>query len=395
MIPITKPTMGDQEIAAAAEALRSGWVSQGPAVARFEQAFAAAVGAQHACAVSNCTTALHLALLAVGVKPGDEVITVSHSFIATANSIRYCGGLPVFVDIQPETFNLDPARLEAVITERTKAILCVHQIGLPCDLPGILAIAARHGLPVIEDAACAIGSELRIGECWERIGKPHGDIACFSFHPRKVITTGEGGMLTTRNADWDQRFRLLRQHCMSVPDTTRHGSAQVIFETYPELGFNYRMTDIQAAVGCEQLKRLPGIVARRRELAARYQSLLAAIPGLGVPMEPDWARSNWQSFCVRLPDGRDQRQVMQSMLDAGVATRRGIMCSHREAAYSPTHTWSCGIGPVACQCAAGCCQRLRQSEEAQDRTMILPLFPQMSFEQQNQVVAALHHALCV
>ena len=394
MIPITKPTMGDEEIAAAAEALRSGWVSQGPAVARFEQAFAAFVGAPYACAVSNCTTALHLALLAVGVQPGDEVITVSHSFIATANSIRYCGAIPVFVDIQPETFNLDPTLIEAVITERTKAILCVHQIGLPCDLPGILAVAARHGLPVIEDAACAIGSEIRVGERWERIGKPHGDIACFSFHPRKVITTGEGGMLTTRNPDWDQRFRLLRQHCMSVPDTTRHGSAQVIFETYPELGFNYRMTDIQAAVGCEQLKRLPEIVARRRELAARYQALLAAMPGLGVPVEPDWARSNWQSFCIRLPDGCDQRQVMQSMLDAGVATRRGIMCSHREAAYPPG-TWSCGVEPGECECATDCCQRLRRSEEAQDRTLILPLFPQMSFEQQDQVVAALRGALRV
>lgn len=394
MIPITKPTLGDEEIAAVAEALRSGWVSQGPAVARFEQAFATFVGAEHACAVSNCTTALHLALLAVGVRPGDEVITVSHSFIATANSIRYCGATPVFVDILPDTFNLDPTLIEAVVTERTKAILCVHQIGLPCDLPRILAIAARHDLPVIEDAACAIGSELRIGERWERIGKPHGDIACFSFHPRKVITTGEGGMLTTRNAEWDQQFRLLRQHCMSVPDTTRHGSTQVIFEAYPELGFNYRMTDIQAAVGCEQLKRLPEIVTQRRELAVRYRLLLAAIPGLGIPAEPDWARSNWQSFCVVLPEGRDQHQVMQSMLDAGVATRRGIMCSHREVAYAPAQTWSCGVGPGICPCATGCCQRLRHSEEAQDRTIILPLFPQMSFEQQDLVIAALRRALC-
>lgn len=393
MIPITKPMLGEAEIAATAEALRSGWVSQGPAVARFEQSFATTVSAQYACAVSNCTTALHLALRVVGVKPGDEVITVSHSFIATANSIRYCGAIPVFVDIQPDTYNLDPTLIEAALSERTRAILCVHQIGLPCDLSGILAVAALHGLPVIEDAACAIGSEIRIGDHWERIGKPHGDIACFSFHPRKVITTGEGGMLTTRNADWDQQFRQLRQHCMSVPDTTRHGSAQVIFETYPDLGFNYRMTDIQAAVGCEQLKRLPEIVAQRRELADRYRSLLAEIPGLGLPIEPDWARSNWQSFCVRLPDGCDQRQVMQSMLDAGVATRRGIMCSHREAAY-PRGTWSCGIEPGSCECATGSsCQRLRQSEDAQDRTIILPLFPQMSFDQQDQVVAALRGGL--
>jgi len=392
MIPITKPTIGDEEIAAATAALRSGWVSQGPAVARFESAFAAYVGAPHACAVSSCTTALHLALLAVGVRPGDEVITVSHSFIATANSIRYCGAIPVFVDIQPDTYNLDPALLEAVITMHTRAILCVHQVGMPCDLPSILEIAARHGLPVIEDAACAIGSEIRVSARWERIGEPHGDIACFSFHPRKVITTGEGGMLTTANAEWDSRFRQLRQHCMSVPDTTRHSSAQVVFETYPDLGFNYRMTDIQAALGCEQLKRLSEIVTRRRELAARYQSLLVAIPGVGVPVEPSWARSNWQSFCVRLPDSCDQHQVMQSMLDAGVATRRGIMCSHREAAY-PRGTWSCGSRVSDCECAEGYCAQLRHSEEAQDRTIILPLFPQMSFEQQDQVIAALRVAL--
>ncbi len=394
MIPITKPTLGEKEIAAAAKVLQSGWVSQGPCVAQFEQAFAAYVGAAHGCAVSSCTTALHLALLTVGVKPGDEVITVSHSFIATANSIRYCGGIPVFVDICPDTYNLDPPLLESAITERTRAILCVHQVGMPCDLPGILEVASRHDLPVIEDAACAIGSEIRIGNQWERIGRPHGDIACFSFHPRKIITTGEGGMLTTNNAEWDHRFRLLRQHCMSVPDTTRHNSAQVIFETYPELGFNYRMTDLQAAVGCEQLTRLPEIIDKRRALASRYQSRLTEIAGLGVPMEPDWARSNWQSFCVRLPDGCDQRQVMQSMLDAGVATRRGIMCSHREAAYPP-ETWSCGVEHQDCGCTVGCCRRLQHSEEAQDRTIILPLFPQMSFEQQDQVVAALRSALRV
>jgi perosamine synthetase len=333
MIPITKPIIGEDEIQAAAQALRSGWVSQGPRVAAFEQAFAAYIGVEHACAVSSCTTALHLALLVVGVKPGDEVITVSHSFIATANSIRYCSARPVFVDIQPDTFNINPALIEPAITDRTKAILCVHQVGMPCDLPAILEVASRHGLPVIEDAACAIGSEIRIGDTWERIGKPHGDIACFSFHPRKVITTGEGGMLTTRNPDWGSQLRLLRQHCMSVPDTKRHASSDVIFESYREVGFNYRMTDIQAAVGCEQVRRLPEIVNKRREIAARYTSLLSEVPGLGLPCEPDWARSNWQSYCVRLPESNDQRRVMQHMLDAGVATRRGIMCSHREAAY--------------------------------------------------------------
>ena len=352
MIPITKPMLDENEAEAARRVILSGWTSQGPEVAAFEKEFAEYVGAPHACAVSSCTTALHLALLAVGVQPGDEVITVSHSYIATANAIRYCGATPVFVDIEPDTFNLDPKQLESAVTDRTRAILCVHQIGMPCDLAAILDIARRHSLPVVEDAACAIGSEILWQGQWEKIGKPQGDVACFSFHPRKVISTGDGGMITTANAEWDAKFRLLRQHGMSVPDTVRHGASQVIFESYPIVGYNFRMTDIQAAVGREQLKRLPEIVDKRRELAARYKSLLAEIPGLGLPVEPDWARSTWQSFCVRLPMGSDQRQVMQSMLDAGVATRRGVMCSHREAAY-PANTWSCAGRAEGCACAAG------------------------------------------
>jgi perosamine synthetase len=389
-IPITKPWMDHREVEAAARPVLSGWVTQGPEVSAFEREFAGYVGAKHACAVSSCTTALHLALLAVGVRPGDEVITVSHSFIATANSIRYCGAIPVFVDIEPETYNIDPALIERVITPRTRAVLCVHQMGMPCNLQALLDIGRRYSLPVVEDAACAIGSEIFFDGTWEKIGRPHGDVACFSFHPRKIISTGDGGMITTSNPSYDRQFRLWRQHSMSVPDAVRHGAREVIFESYPELGYNYRMTDIQAAIGREQLKRLPEIIEKRRLLADRYRELLADIPGLMLPLEPPLAHSNWQSFCVRLPDDRDQRQVMQSMLDAGVATRRGIMCSHREPAY-PRSTWSCGV--ENCECAAGCCQRLRHSEEAQERAIILPLFPQMSLEQQDQVVAALRDAL--
>jgi perosamine synthetase len=392
MIPITKPMLDDNEAEAARRVILSGWTSQGPEVAAFEREFAEYVGAPHACAVSSCTTALHLALLAVGVQPGDEVITVSHSFIATANVVLYCGAKPVFVDIEPDTFNLDPRQLEDAITDRTRAILCVHQIGMPCDLAAILEVARRHSLFVVEDAACAIGSEIFWQGQWEKIGKPQGDIACFSFHPRKVISTGDGGMITTANAEWDAKFRLLRQHGMSVPDTVRHGSSQVIFESYPIVGYNFRMTDIQAAVGREQLKRLPEIVNKRRNLASRYRSLLAEIPGLGVPTEPDWARSTWQSFCVRLPAGADQRQVMQSMLDDGVSTRRGIMCSHREAAY-PAGMWSCIGRNAGKDCSAESCQCLRHSQEAQNQTIILPLFPQMSLEQQDHVVTALYDAL--
>lgn len=362
MIPIAMPVLDATEANVARDAVLSGWVSQGPEVLAFEQEFAALVGAPYACAVSNCTTALHLALLAVGIQPGDEVITASHSFIASANSIRYCGATPVFVDIDPATYNLDPDRVAEAITERTRAILAVHQMGMPCDLAALTALAKRHGIVLIEDAACAAGSQINIDGTWDAIGKPHGEIACFSFHPRKVITTGEGGMLTTASADFAQKFKLSRQHGMSVPDTVRHGSPQVIFEDYLSVGFNYRMTDMQAAIGRKQLERLPDIISRRRTLAACYADLLGNIEGLILPFEPKWARSNWQSYCVRLPDRVDQKAVMQSLLDQGIATRRGIMCAHREAPYRDE--------PLR--------HSLRESEHAQDHAILLPIYAQMT-----------------
>jgi dTDP-4-amino-4,6-dideoxygalactose transaminase len=368
--------MGEQEVEAVRRVLLSGWITQGPEVQAFEREFAEFVGAPYACAVANCTAALHLALTALGIGPGDEVITISHSFIATANSIRYRGATPVFVDVTPRTYNIDPARVEAAITAKTRALLCVHQMGMPCDLHALLRIARAHGLPLVEDAACAAGSEIEWEGRWERIGKPHADIACFSFHPRKVISTGDGGMITTAVRDWDSRFRLLRQHAMSLPDTLRHVSSEVLFEAYPEVGYNYRMTDLQAAVGRIQLQRLPGMVERRRDLARRYAQLLSDIDGLGLPCEERWARSNWQSYCVRLPYGCAQRPVMQALLEQGISTRRGIMCAHREPAYAAQ--------PLR--------HPLPHSEVAQDRCVLLPLHAGLSELDQERVANALRTA---
>src|SRR5271157_4402616 len=373
-IPIARPSLGEEEAEAARRAILSGWITQGPEVAAFESEFASWVDARYACAVSSCTTALHLALHALGVGPGDEVVTVSHSYIATANAIRYCGAQPVFVDIDPRTYNMDPGLLEAAITPRTRSIMPVHQMGLPCDLPAILKIADHHGLPVVEDAACAIGSEIRIDHRWERSGKPHGVVACFSFHPRKVITTGDGGMLTTSDPALDRKFRLLRQHAMSIPDTVRHAARSVVFEEYPEVGYNYRMTDIQAAIGRVQLERLPGILTRRRTLASRYDQELTAIPGLNPPVNgPHW-RPNHQSYPVRVtrdyPPGRDA--LMQALLERGVSTRRGIMNSHQEPAYA-------GMGPLI----------LPHSESARDQAILLPLYDGMAPDDQDYVIDCL------
>jgi dTDP-4-amino-4,6-dideoxygalactose transaminase len=335
--------------------------------------------------------ALQLALQVAGIQRGDDVATVSHSFIATANAVVAVGARPVFVDIAPETLGMDAQMLERALTPSTRAILCVHQVGMPCDLAGILAVARGRGIPVIEDAACAVGSQIRTDSGWERIGRPHGLLACFSFHPRKVITTGDGGMITTADGALAERLRLLRQHAMSLPNTVRHDSARVVFEQFCEPAFNYRMTDLQAAVGRPQLACLDDIVAERRRLADRYAESLAEHPLFTPPREPVWTRSNWQSYALALRPGARGRQVeiMQFLLDRGVASRRGIGNAHAEPAYRHT-PWTCG--PDSCASTLhdqGRCLRLPACEEARDSTILIPLFHGMSAAEQDHVIASL------
>jgi perosamine synthetase len=374
MIPITKPYLGEEEALAAADAIRSGWIAQGPLVARFEQALAARLGVAHVVATSNCTTALHLALLCSGIGPGAEVIVPSFSFIATANAVLHASARPMFVDIDPRTYNIDPATLEAAITPQTRAIMPVDQIGLAADLDAVLEIARRHSLQVIEDAAPALGATSH--------GRPVGAISpvtCFSFHPRKSITTGEGGAIATNDADLAARARVLRSHGASVSDLARHSASTVIIEAYEELGYNYRMTDIQAAIGLEQLKKLDAILTRRRELAERYNAALSEIPGVEPPYAPDEAPHTYQSYCVRLdPAVTPPREtIMERMLADGIATRRGVMAIHEEPYYVER------FGRVS----------LPVTEAATRHTLLLPLYMTMTEAEQDRVVHALRDAL--
>ncbi|MBS1917403.1 MAG: DegT/DnrJ/EryC1/StrS family aminotransferase [Bacteroidetes bacterium] len=359
MIPIAKPYLTEEEAKAAHDTILTGWITQGPRVAEFEEKFAAYTEAKFAVAVSNCTTALHLAMIVAGIGPGDEVICPSMSYIATANSIKYTGAKPVFAEIIPETYNLDPVDTEKRITSKTKAILLVHQIGMPADIDAFQKLAEKYKLKLIEDAACAVGSTYK----GKKIGS-HSELVCFSLHPRKVISTGDGGFITTNREDYYQRMKLLRQHGMSVNDRVRHESSKVIFEDHIEVGYNYRMTDIQAAVGIKQLAKLDWIIQERRKIALRYNDMFKDIDCIRLPIEKEGYFSNYQSYSIYLKENCpvSRNELMQKMLDAGVSTRRGIMTSHRETAYKN-------------ECAG---LSLPASENASDNSIILPLYIPMT-----------------
>jgi perosamine synthetase len=372
-IPVMRPWIGDEEAAAAAAAITSGWVAQGPRVAEFEQAFAASIGVGHGVAVSSCTAALHLAMLAAGIGHGDEVVVPSLSFIATANAARYVGARPVFADVDAVTLNLTPETVEPVLTDRTRAVILVDQCGVPADLDAMRKLCDLRGIAIVEDAACAVGAEYR--------GRPVGasaDVAAFSFHPRKLLTTGEGGMIVTPDGELAIRLRRLREHGMDVSAAQRHTSRQPVIEHYLETGYNYRMTDIQAAVGLVQLGKLPALVARRRELAARYQRLLAGIPGVRMIADPEYGRANFQSFWMLLPEdapaGRDE--LLRLLSAHGISARRGIMAAHSEPAYAHEGSW--GL-PVTERITAG--------------SLILPLFHDLSLAEQDMIVDVVTDAL--
>lgn len=363
-IPIAKPYLDEAEAQAAYDTVLSGWVTQGPKVAEFEDKFAKYVGSKYAVAVSNCTTALHLSMIVAGIKEGDEVICPSMSYIATANCITYVGANPVFAEVNEE-FNLDIYDVLKKITPKTKAILLVHQMGMPADIDEFQKLCKERELILIEDAACAIGSEYK----GDKIGS-HSDLVCFSFHPRKIITTGDGGMITTSRKDYSDRLKILRKHAMSISDLDRHNSKEILFEDHLEIGYNYRMTDIQASVGIEQLKKLDFIVEKRRDIAKKYIDSFRNISFLKLPMEKDAYKSNYQSFCILLKENCpiSRNDLMQKLLEKVISSRRGIMTAHQESAYRSRN------------------EKLPKSEYLRDNSIIIPLYYSMTEKETNYII---------
>ena len=366
-----QPWLGEEEVAAVTEVLRSGWVAQGPKVRQFEESFAARQQSPYAVAVSSCTTALHLALHVAGIGPGDEVVVPSFSFIATTNAVRYVGAEPVFADVDALTGNITAATVEPHLTSRTRAVIAVDQGGVPVDLDPIRELCDSRRIFVLEDAACGAGSTYK--------GRPVGagaETTAWSFHPRKLLTTGEGGMLTTSREDWAARARRLREHAMSVSAADRHTSTLAPMETYDEVGFNFRMTDLQAAVGLVQLGRLEAIIARRRLLAGRYQQAIAGIPGLRAVSDPAYGTGNFQSFWVEVGAGYplDREGLLAVLAQSGVSARRGIMAAHRQPPYRHLPA------------------DLPVTDRLTDSTLILPLYHQLDEADQDRVIDVLRRA---
>lgn len=353
-IPVARPLFGASEERLAVGVVRSGWVGQGRMVRDFEGMVARYTGAGYAVAVSSGTAALHLALLCAGVKPGDEVIVPSFSFIATANAVVYCGARPVFADIDLDTYNISVEEIQKCIKKRgrkIKAIMPVHQFGLPCDIDAVSIIARKHGLKLVEDAACALGSSYK----GFKIGKKSG-AAAFSFHPRKILTTGEGGIIVTNNAAVCEKMRQLRNHGLCRGD-------------HKSLGYNYRLTDLQAALGVAQLEKLDQILRDRRALAQRYDEVFEESDFIRTPAIPSYAHPNYQSYVIRVEDrcpvSRDA--LLSRLLKYGISARKGNTSIHLQAFYRKK-----GL-------------KLPNTEKASRTTIALPLYPGMRRKEQDFV----------
>ncbi len=323
IVPIAKPFFDQREIKAVEKVLSSGWIVQGPQVKKFEGLVARLQRSKHAIATTSATTALHLALASLDIKQEDEVIVPAFTHPSTANVVRYVGAIPVFVDITIPDFNIDANAIEKKITKKTRAIIPVHLFGLPADMDPIMDIAKNYKLKVVEDAACALGAEYK----GNKVGGI-GDCGAFSFHPRKAITTGEGGMLTTNNDEIAFRARVLRSHGESITDEERHKADEIIYPEFIMLGFNYRMTDIQASIGVEQMKKFPTILKERRKLASKYDDLFADLEKkeyLLLPPQRDGFVHTYQSYVILLKNrvniGRDE--LSNELQKRGIATRKG------------------------------------------------------------------------
>jgi len=369
-----RPWLGEEEAAAAREVILSGWVSQGPMTADFERAVADWAGASHAVATNSATTAIALALRVAGVEAGDDVLMPAFTCMATANAVCMLGAEPVFADIDPRTYNLDPVDAERRITSRTKALLPVHQIGLPADRDALAALATRRGLLLVEDAATSLGAVYK----GQRLGGS-GVPTVYSFHPRKMVTTGEGGMILTNDAEFADKARILRSSGASISDLARHQAKGILLQNYPDFGYNFRLTDIQAAIGLVQMRKLDAMVEQRTHLARRYDAAFADSPEIVPPFEPEGVHSCYSSYCVRIVGATPERigGLLHELAERGVSARWGIQPLYWEPYFA---TKMAGVS-------------LPETERAAAQTMFLPIFPGMTESEVDTVIAELRRAL--